>query len=548
MKKRSFIRSGIAMLVVSVFAFTGLCGIFSMRAQAEPEALRGGGSLNWKKCADAIEGYPNSELSCATMRVPLDYDKPRGKKISVAVSRVQATNPHTKRGVLFLNPGGPGGPGVDLPQLFSMLMPSDVLAQYDLIGFDPRGVGQSSPVSCGLNQAEASVTMVPQAQPGGFAATSAFMQKVAKRCAQTSGDVMPYMTTNNTARDMDQIRQALGVQKISYLGYSYGTYLGSVYASLYPNRTDRFILDSAVGPNWAWREQFRNWRAADRDRFPELAQYFIANDATFHLGTTETAISNLFDTLVKRFNDKPLVFDDGSSFNGEQFRLFTFGALYSDGHFPEAASIWQYLKELPVTTRVNATVSEGINGILGKSTIATQETAVDNNAASALAVLCDDTSWSHSPAQYQTELRADTLMSPKFGPVGSQIWPCAFWQTRPKEALTTIASQGPRNILILQNLRDPATPYIGAQDMRDRLGRRAQMVTVDQGGHAAAYIAANQCATDTASNYLKTGKLADTDTVCEAEDTAQRASQLKSISASQQAKQKALETLRQRIR
>lgn len=543
MKQRMNIRASIAMFVVSVFAFTGLFGAYSMRAQAEPEALRARSNLTWKKCGDAIEGYPNSELSCTTIRVPLDYNKPNGKKISVAVSRVQAANPQTKRGVLFLNPGGPGGPGLDLPQLFTILMPPEVRAQYDLVGFDPRGVGQSTPVSCGLSAADASQAMVPQAKLEGFAATSAFMQKVAKSCAETSGGSMPYMTTNNTARDMDHIRQALGVKKISYLGYSYGTYLGSVYASMYPNRTDRFILDSAVGGNWIWREQFRNWRSADRERFPDFAKYLAANDGAFQLGTTEAAIGDVFDKLVKRLNDKPLVFDDGTTFNGEQFRLFTFSVLYNDGYFPEGGAIWQYLNELPDETMTPVNVREGVTRILGKSSAQAQG-PVDNNAASALAVLCDDTTWSRAPAQYQAELRADTLMNPRFGSVGSQIWPCAFWQTNAKESLTTLSSQGPRNILILQNLRDPATPYIGAQDMRDRLGRRAQFVTVDQGGHGAAYMSGNQCASDAASSYLTTGTLSATDTVCESEAT----TNLRARTADTGVKAEALETLRQRIR
>lgn len=542
MRKRIFVRSSISMLILSVFACAGLFGLYTMRASAEPEAMRyDSAALHWKKCADAIDGYPHSELSCATIRVPLDYNKPNGKKISVAISRVAAANPQTKRGVLFLNPGGPGGPGIDLPQLFTILMPAKVLAQYDLIGFDPRGVGQSSPVSCGLSAEDASMAMVPQAQPGGFAATSAFMEKIAKSCARTSGTTMPFMTTNNTARDMDQIRLALGQRKISYLGYSYGTYLGSVYASLFPNRTDRFVLDSSVGTQWVWREQFRNWRLADRDRFPDFAQYLIDNDSEFHFGTTQTAISDVFESLVKKLNAKPLVFDDGSTFNGEQFRQLSFGALYSDSSFPEAGAIWQYLSEATAGTVKTAAMKTAIDGLLGRSSAKTQDTAIlDNNAASALAVVCDDTAWSKTPAQYQTELKTDTLIAPKFGPVGSQIWPCAFWRTAPKEPLTTISSQGPRDIMIVQNLRDPATPYIGAQDMRDKLGERAQLVTVDQGGHAAAYLAANQCASDTVTNFLTTGKLAATDSICDAE-TAATSSAQRSMSSQKSAKTQAIE-------
>ncbi len=549
MSKRVFLRSSVQMLVLSVFTFSGLLSVFPAKtlAQSQNNAARSTSALHWEKCADAIEGYPNSELSCADLRVPLDYSRPNGRKITIKVSRVAAANPQLKRGVLLMNPGGPGGPGVDLPQLFSLLMPPEVVAQYDLIGFDPRGVGQSTPVTCGLSGEDSAAAMVPQARPGGFVATSTFMEKVAKKCASTSGSIMPYMTTNNTARDMDQIRQALGVAKISYLGYSYGTYLGAVYASRYPNRTDRFVLDSATSPEWTWREQFRSWRMAERERFPDFAQYLIDNESEFHLGSTGAEVNATFTKLFTKLNAHPLVFDDGSQFGGEQFRLLTFGALYSDGSFPEAGAIWQYLDELPVTVSKKE-VKQRVESLMGRGT-AIEDTPIDNNAASALAVLCDDVSWSHTPAQYQSELMADTVIAPKFGPVGSNIWPCAFWTSQPKEALTPITSNGPRNILMVQNTRDPATPYVGAQDMRNKLGKRAQFVTVDQGGHAAAFIAENQCATDSVSNYLTQGKLAKVDTICEAQGTSNSAAtSLRSSNLANPAKQKAVETLRRRIR
>lgn len=547
MKKRRFPRGSLQVVVIAVFMMSCLVSVLNARASAQPQnASKAVAALNWKKCADPIEGFPETQLYCADLRVPLDYQRPNGKKITVKVSKVKAASAQQKRGVLFLNPGGPGGPGVDLPQPFSVIMPQEVVSKYDLIGFDPRGVGQSTPVSCGLNAEEASQAMVPQAQPGGFAATAAFMKKVAKKCNDTSGNLMPHMTTNNTVRDMEQIRKALNVPKISYLGYSYGTYLGAVYASKYPSQTDRFVLDSATGPSWTWREQFRSWRMADRDRFPDFAQYLVDNNQEFKLGSTTDEISKKFYELIEKYNANPLVFEDGSTFGGEQFRLLTFGALYNDGNFPEAGAIWQYLDQTPATLKQPETKQQ-VESLLGKESSKLSD-VVNNNAASALAVLCSDTNWSRTVDQYQAELTADTVIAPRFGSVGSNIWPCAFWKSTAKEPLTPITDKGPRNILVVQNTRDPATPYIGAQDMRAKLGKRAQFVTVDQGGHAAAYLANNTCANDTTSNFLAYGAMASVDTICQAE--AQQPGQLSQRQAATQTgeKQKAIEKLRQRIR
>ncbi|MGH8186976.1 MAG: alpha/beta fold hydrolase, partial [Steroidobacteraceae bacterium] len=195
-------------------------------------------------------------MECGTLNVPLDYRNPNGRTIDIAVSRIKSSRPDLRRGVLLLNPGGPGAQGLDMPRAGLILFPQSVSTRYDLIGFDPRGIGRSNPVSCGLSALVTLQIFPPLEQPGGFQATADFMRNAADACAAVSGDLLPFITTRNTARDMDRLRQALGEQKISYLGYSYGTYLGTVYAQLFPTRTDRFVLDSAVNPNAVWRTQF----------------------------------------------------------------------------------------------------------------------------------------------------------------------------------------------------------------------------------------------------------------------------------------------------
>ena len=170
------------------------------------------------------------------------------------------------------------------------------------------------------------------------------------------------------------------------------------------------------------------------------------------------------------------------------------------------------------------------------------EVPLDNNAAVGFAVLCGDATWSRSPAQYKAELTADVMMSPKFGAIGSNIWPCAFWNNAHKEAQLPITDKGARNIMIVQNMRDPATPYIGAHQMRAKLGQRAQMVSVNEGGHGVAFSNPNMCATQHVVDYLVSGTLGSTDAVCDAEVASDP-----QLRTTQTTKNKALELLREAI-
>jgi len=490
-------------------------------------------SIVWQADCSQLDPNALATQQCGTLQVPLNYNDPGGRKITVAVSRIAAADPSQRRGVLFMNPGGPGGPGIDLPSQFSQIMPQNVLNQYDLIGFDPRGVGQSTPVSCGLTSDQMSQALVPLTQNNNFNDTAAFMKMVADKCATTSGDLLPYITTNNTARDMDQIRQAFGEQKISYFAYSYGTYLGSVYTSMFPQHSDRFVLDSTVDANWVWREQFRSWKLADYSRFPDFAKYLAANDATYHLGSSESQINTKYFELINKLRTSPVVVF-GITLNDTMFRELTFSVLYNDADFAIGGQIWQAADGQTTSSTLKSAVTT-------LQPIAETTAPVDNAGASALAVLCDDTAWSRSPLQYQAELNLDKLVSPKFGELGSNIWPCAYWHYQPQEHTTAINPNGPTNVLMIQNKRDPATPYAGALETRTLLANRARMVSVDQGGHGAAYLAANQCATDAVNTYLASGVLPAHDTSC----AAQSQNELTPQNSNQQ---QAIERLRQLVR
>ncbi|HEX6258434.1 MAG TPA: alpha/beta hydrolase [Candidatus Saccharimonadales bacterium] len=489
-----------AALIVAAVAVAGFSGPMASAHRGRNDQ----GAIKWGNCPVY---NPEKRLKCGTLQVPLDYKNPTGKTITIAVSKLEATKPSLRQGVLLLNPGGPGGPGLDMPLWMSQIMPKSVVERYDLIGFDPRGVAFSAPVTCGLNAVEGSQIAPPMEQPGGFYETAFFMARAAVGCALHSGKSLPHMTTANTARDMDRIRQSLGERKISYFGYSYGSYLGAVYATLFPQNTQRFVLDSATTYKGEWREVFRSWGLADEARFPDLAQYLIDHKDQYNFGSTQKEVRETFFRLLNKLEKNPITTEFGD-FTAAMFRVYTFSGLYSDDYFEDTALIWQFVDEQPITS-ATASLEKAVR-------LKTEFPRVpqDNSGASANAVLCDDFAWPRSIEQYRKELQADTQRYPMFGSIGSHIWPCAFWPTQPIEPPVVASKNGPsRKIMIVQNTKDPATPYRYGQEMRAALGDRARLVTVEQGGHGASYGAINACAQDVVTKYLIGGALPG-DTTC----------------------------------
>ena len=487
-------------------ALMTIVGIASLQLTTAVRAQEIPPQIQWHECQPLPPGSP--PLECGTLAVPLDYRSPDGETINIEISRLKATRPELRRGILLTNIGGPGGAGLELPLILASGLAPAVLDRYDIIGINPRFVGTSTPLTCGLSAQDATQTTPPLEQQGGFEATAAFMKKVAEACEATSKRFLPFITTANTARDLDRIREALGEQKASYLAYSYGTELGAVYASLFPDRTDRIVLDSNVHPGWIWREQFRSWGAAAEIRFGDFAEFAAAHDETYHLGSTPTEVRHMFFKLLAKLEESPQTIGE-EVLNGPMFRVQTLAGLYFDGNFPGLAELWQQINE----------ASSNVPELkLARSAAALVEVPADNAAMSGLAILCDDVAWSRDVQRYRREWDADRRRHPMFGTLGSNIWACAFWPTNPIEPPVTIHASGPQNILLLQNLRDPVTPLEGGYGMRKALGDRARLITVDQGGHTAyALFPVNACVNDAANAYLADGTFPSTDQFCPAE-------------------------------
>ncbi|WP_143674402.1 alpha/beta fold hydrolase, partial [Streptomyces caniscabiei] len=249
----------------------------------------------WQDCPESwgLE----KPIQCGWVTVPLDYAKPNGKQIKLAVDRIGSTGTKEERqGALVYNPGGPGGSGLRFPRRVTTKNPLWVNTSkaYDFVGFDPRGVGKSAPISCADPQ---EFVKAPKMDPVPDSEADKRKQrrlaaKYAAGCKERSGAMLPHMTTPNTARDLDVIRAALGEKKLNFLGVSYGTYIGAVYGTLFPNHVRRMVVDSVVNPSREkiWYQANLDQDVAFETRWKDWTKWVAANDATYHLGDTQAKV------------------------------------------------------------------------------------------------------------------------------------------------------------------------------------------------------------------------------------------------------------------
>ncbi|MBT8223975.1 MAG: alpha/beta fold hydrolase [Dactylosporangium sp.] len=509
-----------AALLAATVGFGGLVALPATQAAATRPAES---QVAWGDCppvAAGIERDPRQQ--CAVLTVPLNYRKPHGRTIDLAISRIATAEPGKRRGILLSNPGGPGGSGLDLPGMLARMLPAEVLDTYDLIGFDPRGIGHSTPVTCGIDQAEAMDLILPYpATDGSIDANVAFARQTAQDCADLSGDLLPYLSTRNTARDMDRIRQALGERKLSYLGFSYGTYLGTVYTSLFKHNADRIVLDSAIDPNKIWYDLWRTWGEAVAIRFPDAAAVAVRYSDIIGFGTSVAEVTANYHALLAALDRQPVVIQ-GITVTGNTVREITRSYLYEDYVLPELVSIWRQVADLVAGDADPAATARGsqaasLAGTLrdwqrSRLPLAAADVPVDNGTAALYAVVCADVTWPRDIDRYRRNVAADRRAWPLTAGMPANIWPCGAWKYQALEAPVTVTSHGRRNILILQNRRDPATSWRSAMGLRVALGRRAAFVGVDQGGHVA--LGRGTCADTITFAFLATGVLPGRDIEC----------------------------------
>ena len=479
-------------------ASAALVGIVSTTAGAQPQVERltqaPTQKLSWSKdCGDYTGYVPN--LQCADVTAPLDYAHPNGKKIKIKVSRVKHTAKKFQ-GALLLNPGGPGGEGVPWAGVASTRLDPKVAAQYDLIGFDPRGVGQSTPsVNCDEHYFKAPR---PDTVPKTAADEATYLKKAkgyAKSCAKSVGkNVLKHMNTRDAARDMDTIRGALGQKKINYLGFSYGTYLGSAYATMFPNKVRRLVLDSMIGPNGIWYDDNIDQDYAFEGNFARFTAWIAKNDKTFKLGTSGPRITKKWYAMRAKAAKSPIAGKIGGS---ELEDTYIQGG-YADAYWPDLAkALSDYVN------KGDGKALEKVYSELGDS----DSKAAENGYAIYSAVESRDATWPRSWKKWHN----DTVKVYKKAPfmAWNNAWynaPSAFWPVKGQKPIRVHGKANGTPYLFFQATNDAATPYDGGLDMARRFPN-AQLV-VEKGGHNhGVTLSGNTCLDGYLNTYLSAGSV-----------------------------------------
>ncbi|MGW5131611.1 alpha/beta hydrolase [Streptomyces sp. NPDC004135] len=457
--------------------------------------------LTWSACSgDGLD--PRQQ--CATVEVPMDYSDPDGRTIEIAVSRIPSEKPSARRGALFLIPGGPGGDSLSDPSGKGQKLPRKVREAYDLIGFAPRGMAPSTAVDCELDPADLSRTkLLPWPGPdGSVAGNMATARRMAEACGRNGGELIRHISTANEARDLDRVRAALGEQRISAWGVSYGTYVGAVYRQLFPHRTDRIVLDSNNDPDPT--RVTRGWLAAFErgveDNFPEFAAWASRPGNPYRLADSAAGVRSGFLRLAARLDREPLPWPgaDPERLDGTVLRQTMLTSLYDPDDYPVLAR----------------TILAARKGTVPPVPESPPQPVLQNVAAVGIGTICNDVDWPDSAAAYQGDVDESRARFPLTAGMPRGPMACAALPYEPREPAVRITARGPSNVLLVQNERDVATPLSGALRLRRALGDRAVMVTVNSTGHDAYLANGNACGDRAVSRFLATGERPGSDLYC----------------------------------
>lgn len=448
-------------------------------ARSDPLAEFHGQQLEWSPC--------RQDLECADLVLPLDYARPAADRISLAISRKKAADPGRRRGILVLNPGGPGGSGLDMP---SFLAHAEASKVYDLIGFDPRGVGGSTALTCRTVPEFAAVDSRPADSE--FPKWAAEARAAEDACHRAAGGIRPFISSANTARDLDVVRAVLGEEKLNYLGYSYGTYLGAVYGSLFPNRLDRSVLDSSVHPEWIWREQFRAQAVAIRRNVEAWAAWAAQHNDRFKLGATSGEVLTTVEGVAATLGAAPV----------EDFDRTTFDATVGVGS--RYRPLWSELADSVI--RLRAGKASEAAALMARS-------ARDDLVSGVFNTVTCEVDWPTDLETYYEDMRVFRDRYPYgYGVLRAAPTTCTFRTFTPPEPAVALKRAGYPVGLIVQADGDTQTQYESGPAMAARLGHN--LITVlDEGKHGI-YGGGNACVDKSVDRYLIDGVLPASSSTC----------------------------------
>ncbi|MFI7642409.1 alpha/beta hydrolase [Nonomuraea sp. NPDC049400] len=456
-------------------------------------------TIDWGPCTDIKrpDGEPparqDSSVRCGKLAVPLDYAKPDGEKIELALIKLAATGKGKKLGSVVFNFGGPGASGVDtLDQAGKAL--TALRDRYDLVSFDPRGVQRSSGVRCG-DTAEmdryTSLDTLPVDNET-HQETAAANKQFAALCKQDSGKILPYIGTVNAARDMDRIRAAVGDPKLNYVGMSYGTQLGAVYATEFPKNVGRMVLDAPLDPTVTFEQRTLVQTRGFQRAYESFLRACVKNKCD--IGKDQATANANIEKLMNQLTDKPLTVR-GRELTQGLAGTGVAAALYSE-------LTWPFLEQA---------LSEALKGrgealmyLADSYTGRAEDGKYSTQMTSFPAITCVDTSERPSEQEIRRTEAAAMKISPLFGSEGSGGL-CRFWPVKGSDGARHVNATGSAPIVVVGGKGDPATPYEWAPKLTAQL-KTATLVTYEGEGHGA-YLSGSKCVQGLVDGFLIDGKL-----------------------------------------
>ena len=475
--------------------------------------------VEWYDCG-ATGGMERSAeataFKCAKVTVPLDYSKPDGETIEIAMKKHVATG-STRLGSLFVNPGGPGGSGVEFLETTAETTFAGVQGSYDIIGFDPRGVGASTPITCTAGAETPAVAEAAPADAGAggssfeqrAAVTSAQIKQLESGCAANTkpAGLLDHVDTVSVARDLDVLRALSGDQQLNYAGFSYGTYLGTHYAELFPANTGRMVLDGAVDPSLTYNERRQRQAVGFERALRTYVDWCQAGQGCPLTDGTDAGVQQIGD-LFNAANESPVpTSDPNRPVTGEEMKQVVLLFLYS----PETA--W-------------GSINEALGQVINQNDASIFRTVLDQIAARPLvnmgahhAVNCLDYRVEGDMAAWAEQSKELEKTAPRFGTAfeaGDLI--CQSWGHTGTQAPEALHAKGAAPILVVGTTGDPATPYEWAKALAGQLDS-AQLLTWEGNGHAAYTNPGHgPCVTKAVDTYLLTGTMPKKDLTCHGQE------------------------------
>ena len=456
-------------------------------------------TLTWTSC--------NSTFQCATATAPMNWNNPSQATIKLALIRHQASG--TRLGSLLVNPGGPGASGYDfIRDNLSYAVDATLQKNYDIVGFDPRGVGHSSAVNCGgakvLDQFNYGIVPGAVGSDAWIASLEKENANFGADCLKNTGPLLQYVDTVSAARDLDLLRAILGDAKLNYLGYSYGTFLGATYAQLYPTKTGKLVLDGALDPATTDFEVTDVQAKGFESAFRAYLKSCIGTKGCPFTGTIDDAMTET-RKILDRLQASPLQNPDGRQLGANTMFVAIILPLYNKDNWPYLNTLFSEV--LQGQTKTAFLLADSYNDRSANGTYSS------NSTEAFVSINCLDYANDSSIPRMRAEAAQLAADAPTFGPqMAYGGTSCAQWPFQSTRVRGPIAATGSGDILVVGTTNDPATPYIWAQNLSKEL-EHGHLITYHGEGHTA-YNKSNSCVNDAVDNYFVKGTVPAKDPEC----------------------------------